>query len=56
MSEYFKKPNGVIIEASADHDIASLESRFIKCDANGNEIKKEKPKPKKKSSKKKGDK
>ena len=56
MSRYFKKPNGVIIEAGAQHDIKSLESRFVEVDANGNEIKKEAPKPKKKSSKKKGDK
>ena len=53
---YFKKPNGVIIEVGANHDIASLESRFVEVDANGNEMKKEAPKPKKKSSKKKGDK
>ena len=56
MSRYFKKPNGVIIEAGAQRDIKSLESRFVEVDANGNEIKKEAPKPKKKSSKKKGDK
>ena len=53
---YFKKPNGVIIEAGSNHDIDSLESRFVEVDANGNEMKKEAPKPKKKSSKKKGDK
>ena len=56
MSRYFKKSNGVIIKASSNHDIASLESRFVECDASGNEIKKEAPKPKKKSSKKKGNK
>ena len=56
MSRYFKKPNGVIIEADSNHDINSLESRFVEVDASGNEIKKEAPKPKKKSSKKKGDK
>ena len=56
MSRYFKKPNGVIIEAAPNHDIASLESRFAEVDANGKELKKEAPKPKKKSSKKKGDK
>ena len=56
MSRYFKKPNGVIIEAGAQHDIKSLESRFVEVDANGKELKKEAPKPKKKSSKKKGDK
>ena len=47
MSRYFKKPNGVIIEALPNHNIASLESRFIEVDASGNEIKKEAPKPKK---------
>ena len=56
MSRYFKKSNGVIIEADSNHDMASLESRFVEVDASGNEIKKEAPKPKKKSSKKKGDK
>ena len=52
MSRYFKKSNGVIIKAEANHDITSLESRFIECDIKGNEIKKEKPKPKKVSKKK----
>ena len=47
---YFKKPNGVIIEADSNHDLKSLEERFTICDADGNEIKKEKPK---KASKKK---
>jgi hypothetical protein len=56
MSIYFKKTNGVIIEAGDNHDINSLRERFIECDKDGNEIKKEAPKPKKKSSKKKGDK
>ena len=56
MSRYFKKSNGVIIEADSNDDMASLESRFVEVDASGNEIKKEAPKPKKKSSKKKGDK
>ena len=49
---YFKKPNGVIIKASANHDLDSLKSRFMQCDTNGDEIKKDK-KPKKKASKKK---
>ena len=44
---YYKKPNGVIIEANNNHDLKSLESRFVECDAEGNEIKKEKPKNKK---------
>ena len=50
---YYKKPNGVIIEANNNHDLKSLESRFVECDAEGNEIKKEKPKNKK-SKKKEG--
>jgi hypothetical protein len=56
MSIYFKKPNGTIIQLQAQHNIDSLRERFVECDVDGNEIKKEKPKPKKKSSKKKGDK
>ena len=56
MSRYFKKPNGVIIEAQPNHNIASLKDRFTECDANGKELKKDKPKVEKKSSKKKGDK
>ena len=47
---YFKKPNGVIIEANSNHDLDSLKERFTICDADGNEIKEEKPK---KASKKK---
>ena len=50
---YFKKPNGIIIEANSNHDLESLKSRFVECDAEGNEIKKETPKPKK-SKKKEG--
>ena len=53
MSRYFKKSNGVIIEAQPQHDIKSLESRFTECDVNGEELKKEAPKE---SCKKKGDK
>ena len=49
---YFKKSNGVIIEAGSNHDIKSLEERFTECDANGKELKKEKPKAKKKKTKK----
>ena len=47
---YFKKQNGIIIEANSNHDLDSLKERFTECDANGNELKKEKPK---KASKKK---
>ncbi len=53
---YFKKANGTIIHAEQHHDINSLEDRFTECDASGKELKKEKPKVEKKSSKKKGDK
>ncbi|QDP67941.1 MAG: hypothetical protein Tp1122DCM00d2C27307611_31 [Prokaryotic dsDNA virus sp.] len=42
--KYFKKPNGVIIEANSNHDINSLKERFVECDANGNKIKKLKSK------------
>ena len=48
MAQYFKKPNGVIIEATDNHDLDSLNSRFQECDAGGKEIKK--------TAKKKGDK
>ena len=53
MSKYFKKPNGVVIEVTSSHDLASLKERFVECDADGNELKKEKPKVKPKASKKK---
>ena len=56
MSRYFEKPNGVIIKAGTQHDIKSLESRFVEVDVDGKELKKEAPKTKKKPSKKKGDK
>ena len=49
--KYFKKPNGVIIEANSNHDINSLKERFVECDAKGNPIKKDKPKAKKKAGK-----
>tara|TARA_Y100001963_G_C6750206_1_gene433793 strand:+ start:68 stop:250 length:183 start_codon:yes stop_codon:yes gene_type:complete len=50
---FFKKANGVIFEATSNHDMGSLEDRFMECDANGNEIKKEKPKAKPKKKEKK---
>ena len=40
MTPYFKKPNGIIIEATENHDLASLKDRFEECDANGKAIKK----------------
>ena len=45
---YFKKSNGTIIQATINHDLESLKSRFVECDIDGNEIKKEKPKKSKK--------
>ena len=44
MEQYFKKADGTIIKVSPNHDINSLKDRFTECDANGNELKKEKPK------------
>ena len=46
--EFFKKPNGVVFKVMPSHDIESLKARFEECDANGNAIKKEKPKAMKK--------
>ena len=48
---YFKKSNGVIIEANSNHDLDSLKERFTECDVNGKEIKKVKKKSKKKAGK-----
>ena len=39
MAQYFKKPNGAIIEVTPEHDLASLKDRFVECDAGGKEIK-----------------
>ena len=44
MQKYFKKQDGTIIEVNSNHDLKSLNDRFTECDANGNELKKEKPK------------
>ena len=52
MAKYFKKPNGVVIEATPSHDLDSLKSRFEECDANGKAIKVEKKATKKPSKKK----
>ena len=54
MGRYFKKSNGTIIEVCSNHDIDSLKSRFEECDANGNAIKKDKPKAKPKAKRKEG--
>ena len=48
MAQYFKKPNGVIIEVKADHDIKSLKERFEECDEGGKKIKKKETKKAKK--------
>ena len=52
MAKYFKKPNGVVIEATPSHDLDSLKERFVECDANGKPIKVEKKVDKKPSKKK----
>ena len=54
MERYFKKADGTIIQVNSNHDIDSLKARFEECDANGNAIKKEKPKAKPKAKKKAG--
>ena len=51
MDKYFKKPNGLIIKATPNHDISSLKERFIEVDINGKEIKKVAKKAKKKETK-----
>ena len=53
MAKYFKKPNGVVIEATSSHDLDSLKDRFEECDANGKAIKKAEKKADKKPSRKK---
>ena len=51
MAQYFKKPSGIIIEATENHDLASLKDRFEECDADGNAIKKTPQKTAKKGDK-----
>jgi len=51
MERFFKKGNGIIIKATDNHDIQSLEDRFMECDENGQEIKKEVKKVAKKAKK-----
>lgn len=41
--QYFKKPNGIILEATHNLDLESLKDRFLECDVDGKELKKEKP-------------
>ena len=47
MKRFFKKASGSIFEATDNHDIQSLEDRFMECDENGQEIKKVAKKTKK---------
>ena len=51
MDKYFKKPNGLIIKVTPNHDISSLKKRFIEVDVKGKEIKKVVKKAKKKDKK-----
>ena len=51
MAKYFKKPNGIIIEATENLDLASLKSRFEECDVNGKVVKKVAKKTTKKGAK-----
>tara|TARA_R100000995_G_scaffold52368_1_gene25389 strand:- start:2419 stop:2559 length:141 start_codon:yes stop_codon:yes gene_type:complete len=45
---YFKKDSGVVFEYDENrHDLDSLKERFVECDKDGNEVKKEKKKTKK---------
>ena len=50
-NKYFLKPNGVVIQVQPNHDIESLEDRFVECDKDGKEIKKVAKKTTKKESK-----
>tara|TARA_R100000664_G_C2759226_1_gene148766 strand:- start:3029 stop:3205 length:177 start_codon:yes stop_codon:yes gene_type:complete len=53
---YFKRPNGSIVKTPDNQDVDNLKSwedRFVECDKDGKEIKKEK-KPAKKKAKKEG--
>ena len=51
MSQFFKKPNGIVIQVNKYHDVASLKERFEECDANGKAIRSEKKATKKPSKK-----
>ena len=48
MAKYFKKSSGVVFEATENHDLASLNDRFVECDEKGKEIKKKEKKKAKK--------
>ena len=51
MAQYFKKPSGIVFEATENHDLASLKDRFEECDENGKAIKKTVKKKTKKAKK-----
>ena len=51
MAKYFKKPSGIVFEATENHDLASLKDRFVECDVDGKEIKKTVKKKTKKAKK-----
>ena len=51
MTPYFKKPSGIVFEATENHDLASLKDRFEECDENGKAIKKTVKKKTKKAKK-----
>ena len=51
MAKYFKKPNGIVIEVTENHNLASLKERFVECDVDGNKIEKVVKKETKKSKK-----
>ena len=51
MAQYFKKPSGIVFEATENHDLASLKDRFTECDVDGKEIKKTVKKKTKKAKK-----
>ena len=40
MAKFFKKPSGVVIEATENLDLKSLKDRFEECDKNGKKLKK----------------
>ena len=46
-NQYFKKPNGTVIQVIPTHDIESLKDRFVEGDKDGKELKKEKKSKKK---------
>ena len=53
-NKYFLKPNGIVIPVQPNHDIKSLEDRFVECDVDGKVVQKVVKKVVKKSKKKEG--